>query len=392
MVIIIGATTLFVGSRSPNAIRLKRADDSLKSLQQAKEALLAYAITADSPGGLPCPDSDNDGEQNAAGNNCVTFRGWLPFRTLGLPDLRDGSGERLWYGLADGFRENTNPINSDTNATLTLNALNEHIAVILAPGRPVDGQGPRFTNDFTGLGNSAQVAHYLEQDNAQNPVTAFISSDPNPADDEPFNDIALGITPRELLPAVERTVAGELRLRLSNILDGTCGTVNLPNAAVFGGDSTDAVTSPPAATALTRGAVPGNVWINDQFVSGIADAAWNNNCRLANWFFANKWNTMVYYEFCPTPPSPTPPSPTPPNCLETCVGVTDCPVNTGDARNVVIIMAGREQAGQNREADKTDLSEFFENENNDKDAQFVDVNPNADPANHNDILLHLPNP
>ena len=82
-----------------------------RSLARAREALLAYAadrpIDADvGPGYLPCPDLDNDGWAEStcgslAGDVGQRERlGRLPWKTLGLEDLRDGHGERLWYAVS----------------------------------------------------------------------------------------------------------------------------------------------------------------------------------------------------------------------------------------------------------------------------------------------------
>ena len=56
------------------------------------------AIGASRLGDLPCPDRDDDGDADAV-PGCDTAAlalGRLPWKTLGLPDLRDGDGERLW--------------------------------------------------------------------------------------------------------------------------------------------------------------------------------------------------------------------------------------------------------------------------------------------------------
>jgi hypothetical protein len=81
------------------------------ALAQAREALVAYAaghaINASvGPGYLPCPDLDNDGWAEStcgslSGEGGQAQRlGRLPWKTLGLPDLRDGFGERLWYAVS----------------------------------------------------------------------------------------------------------------------------------------------------------------------------------------------------------------------------------------------------------------------------------------------------
>jgi hypothetical protein len=90
---------------------LARERGSERALAQAREALIAYAAdrpitTAVGPGYLPCPDTDDDGWAEAT---CGSLSGHLgqaerigrlPWKTLGLPDLRDGHGERLWYAVS----------------------------------------------------------------------------------------------------------------------------------------------------------------------------------------------------------------------------------------------------------------------------------------------------
>ena len=81
------------------------------SLQLAREALLAYAAdraidAGVGPGYLPCPDRDGDGWAeptcgSLAGDSGQAQRlGLLPWKTLGLPELRDAEGEPLWYAVS----------------------------------------------------------------------------------------------------------------------------------------------------------------------------------------------------------------------------------------------------------------------------------------------------
>lgn len=96
---------------SAQATSVQRARISERALAQAREALIAHAaerpITREvGPGYLPCPDTDDDGWAEAT---CGSLSGHLgqaerlgrlPWKTLGLPDLRDGHGERLWYAVS----------------------------------------------------------------------------------------------------------------------------------------------------------------------------------------------------------------------------------------------------------------------------------------------------
>ena len=102
------AAIAMLSAIAPTAHRNAESD---RALAQAREALVAYAADRDinawvGPGYLPCPDLDDDGWAEATcgsqgGDTGQAQRlGRLPWKTLGLPDLRDGHGERLWYAVS----------------------------------------------------------------------------------------------------------------------------------------------------------------------------------------------------------------------------------------------------------------------------------------------------
>jgi len=183
------------------------------ALGLAREALIARAATdATSPGSLPCPDTNNDGSAELfVGVNCPAYIGRLPWKTLGLPDLRDGYGERLWYALSPNFRDNLAfaPINSDTAGQLTLTGLapiNNVVAIIFSPG-PAIGSQQRDSS------NENDPTNYLEASNAAGsppgPPNNFNFNAFQPSGT--FNDRLLAITSDMLFPEVERRVAREAR-------------------------------------------------------------------------------------------------------------------------------------------------------------------------------------
>ena len=104
LLLILGLTigaSLFLSTWNRSAPRLAQEKASQLSLLQAKQALIAYAVSVYPagdvrPGDLPCPDTNNDGKKenacgNASGSSGQAARlGRLPWRSLGLPDLRDG--------------------------------------------------------------------------------------------------------------------------------------------------------------------------------------------------------------------------------------------------------------------------------------------------------------
>jgi len=89
----------------------QRAAASDRTLAIAREALIAHATSRPldeivGPGYLPCPDLDDDGWAEPTCGSLTGETGqWqrlgrLPWKTLGLPDLRDAFGERLWYAVS----------------------------------------------------------------------------------------------------------------------------------------------------------------------------------------------------------------------------------------------------------------------------------------------------
>ncbi len=109
---LLALAALDISWRMAGALREQASD---RVLLQAREALVAYASDRSisrelGPGYLPCPDLDDDGW---AESTCGSLTGdvgqaqrigRLPWKTLGLPDLRDGDGERLWYAVSTKYK------------------------------------------------------------------------------------------------------------------------------------------------------------------------------------------------------------------------------------------------------------------------------------------------
>ncbi|HSG24178.1 MAG TPA: hypothetical protein VLA64_14610 [Azonexus sp.] len=185
------------------------------ALAKAKEALIAYAVTDnDRPGSLPCPDlaTNSAGFSNIPGdgksdmftvNQCPTYVGWLPWVTLDLPELTDDTGTRLWFVLAPALRnhDSAQPINSDTPTGLQVDGNNDIAALVIASRTPLSGQNRPSNNP----------ADYLDGENGNGSDHKYISGPQSAV----FNDIVLIITRQELMAAVEKRVANELKSCLS---------------------------------------------------------------------------------------------------------------------------------------------------------------------------------
>jgi len=236
LLIFVGAASFFTFF-SPSSSRLRQDEQTTKLMAEAKEALIGYAVSsATRPGQLPCPDANNDGlAEPLASGNCPNDIGRLPWKTLGLEDLRDSAGERLWYAASPVFtRDGTScanpnnplapcPLNSDTRGTLTVSQdkaaaviTNEAVAIIFAPGPTLPGQ-------IRNLANENNPANYLDTtDGVSNSAPpAFIAAQnsdslpPSPPP-SPFNDRLIVIDTTHLITVVEKRVARTLLKMLTD--------------------------------------------------------------------------------------------------------------------------------------------------------------------------------
>src|SRR5258706_13312780 len=125
------------------------------ALALARDALLGRALSdTNHPGSLPCPDAVTNIANNVpgdgvadllTGSNCPSYIGRLPWKTLELPELRDGDGENLWYALSPAFVDApTNAINTDSIGTITAYSGNNTgvgssraVPVLFSPGAPI---------------------------------------------------------------------------------------------------------------------------------------------------------------------------------------------------------------------------------------------------------------
>jgi len=203
------AATVFVSMLSSSDIQNKRDKQTAAALAEAKAALIGYAASdTNRPGELPCPDYDGDGKITIPGDYngsaCKSYTGRLPWISLGLPDLRDGYGERLWYAVSVNFHANsTAQVNSNVPGQLSIGGIspaNNVIAIVFAPGPPLSGQ----VRDATHVNDPTS---YLEGNNALGlSNTNFTTANASAT----FNDRLLPITNANLFPAVEKRIAGEI--------------------------------------------------------------------------------------------------------------------------------------------------------------------------------------
>lgn len=198
--IFLGATTWILGRSGGTNARNQQDQSTANAMAQAREALVGRAATdANRPGSLTCPDISNDGVADGVAGNCTSFVGRFPWKTLDLPELLDGNGERLWYALSPGLRDNpaAEPINSQKALELTLDGTANIAAIIFSPGPPLANQNARPSNT---------VADYLDGSNNDGDTT-YISG-PQSAT---FNDKTLAIAREDIFRTVNQRVLAEIR-------------------------------------------------------------------------------------------------------------------------------------------------------------------------------------
>lgn len=283
LLVLVGvAATSFVYVRAmPRDDAALRAQRTAAALALARDALIGRAA-ADNirPGSLPCPDVNNDGTADGAFGNCTRYLGRLPWRTLGLPELRDGWGERLWYVLSSAYRDNASggPLNSDTPGALTLRNASGTVlaadvpALVIAPGPVVGGQSRE-------PGNQSLAAMYLEGENA-NGDAAYVAAPASAG----FNDTLLAVGREDLFRLVIVRVAKEARDGLERYR-AAHQYYPAANPYAAGGPMyyCDAAT--------LRGRIP--LTINSAGAGCAAQALWD--AELPDWFFSNGWNLLTHY-------------------------------------------------------------------------------------------------
>ena len=320
------------------------------ALAQAKAALIGYAATYrdsrpnEGLGYLPCPDTNNTGiAQLNCGNAGETVIGRLPYKTLGLPDLRTADGECLWYMVSGSHKNNPKspPLNWDSRGQIRVQDLSGQaladpadasggvVAVIIAPGAPLPGQNRPAGNLNCSGDASNSIASYLDGNPGGNYAAATpgtltaVAGQPR---SNVSNDRLSWIAARELFTPIARRsdLLGTLLPQLVTCLNFT-GSNSIP--------ATPANSLTAGAKKIVSAAGIDEVMSPAQrncILDAPASAAWVN------------WKDHFRYVVCNSPSS---------NCLQ--VGAAAC--------SGVLLFGGRMTDGNPRTAaEKATLTSYFD--------------------------------
>jgi len=439
IVLIFAALSLKQLNRSE--LKQLKLDKSRLVLAEAKQALIAYAsenfatvncgINCPRPGDLPCPDTNNDGEAEGTCSTQQSRLGRLPWKTLGLNDLKDGDGESLWYAVSDRYKNNPRvlPLNSDTVGSISLrntsgqlinDASNNNglVALIIAPHASLSrSDGLQQTRTPA---NQLTASHYLDiafgEDNAsftEDSGDGFIAGEVVQNDQLIVNDLILPITTTQIQTVMQKRVLSEvMQAMLAFYCNGQMQVSTrqcLPN--------NDTYLPAPAAinntTCLTNADLNLNDCIADDTQDfgripsampdpndpGVNIPIWETvntqsilrGAQTNNWFQQNSWRELILYA-----PAPACTDSTTNGCevteqfLTLRNSLTPRAAASDLNKQLVLVSAGIRLNAQNRTtlADKSVLSNYVEGDNL-TPSDFI-YNRTLQSANQNDLATSIP--
>jgi len=257
--IVLTAVTFVVTNLSVNKSRETRHTNTANALAQAKEALISYAATfhdtnagggaarAGLMGFLPCPEILTSDPEGTSINSCegeyISAIGRVPWKELGVPPLKDGSGSCLWYAVSSEYKNGgkgvldpaalglalgpgysrSEMLNDDSNGSFTLSDQNGNIirgntpedrvvAIIIAPGAQLSGQNRANPVANTQCGDDFNTANFLETFNGvdnrsittgtRHSIDGFITS--GRVSNNALNDQIITISQREIFDEIKR--------------------------------------------------------------------------------------------------------------------------------------------------------------------------------------------
>lgn len=359
VILIIGATAMLVSSLNSAAPQLARGMSSTNALAQAKEALIGYAITYSNThtnvnGFLPCPDQGQNSTQDGTANSTcaitdISAIGKLPWKSLGLQPLRDGSSECLWYAVSGTYKNSpdTDLMNWDNNGLFQImapdgvnflagsSAENQPVAVIFAPGSPIGAQSRTPATNAPSCGGNYTASNYLDNDTIHginnavtsttaNTVTQFVNgSVKDSSGTEIVNDRLLFITREELFNAIKKR--NDLTLSITNQAVLCLATLPNPKTIDF-------------TTTIETAGITQGIGMNRIITGRISSTDCTGSSNIA----VQKWRDNLAYAKCSS-------------------GMQCLTIN-GSTCKGIIIFAGEKTSTQNRisNSQKNDWSNYLE--------------------------------
>lgn len=402
LVLLLGSIVALYGVSGASVnIDAKREAFNRDVLIRAKTALIEYTVSRDDPdrpGAFPCPvpapSSVNYRGEGQAAIACgaANLIGRLPWKTLGLPELRDADGELLWYAVSAAFSYQQIPnsnfssaVNSNTQSKLVIETdqvgaptINNVAVVIFAAGSPLAAQD-RSNTIKTCATTSKKIEavycpdNYLEPKGSANNADAdgpFARAKKSPT----LNDQLEYIVPEDFIPSIEGRIAAHVKQSLAVYF---ASNGYYPYAAPFD-DYDDAfcglnVYSGRFADSATNGGTSSAAYCGkrlDKNGKEIGAEDWppsGTPGALPAWFLNNYWHSTMFYAVAKSYTNGAPRTSPP------CIVPGDCLTLDGDpTTQVVVIFPGTPNSTQSRPTSASaksakigkDISNYFESAEN----------------------------
>ncbi|MCK5396495.1 MAG: hypothetical protein KAJ32_10900 [Gammaproteobacteria bacterium] len=236
IVIVLAFTSYIFSELSISEIKVDVDKNTQINLKKAKQALIDYAVTYSDRvvghdyGILPYPEADFNGDD---GNTDTTVTGstkntnvvgWLPWRALDIPNLKDDSGTCLFYAVSGTYKlgasVQADMVNEDSTGMFQVknsagdivqgnNIEDRIVALVIAPGLELPGQVRNITEPLSSCGRDyGNNSAYLEGDgatdnsfttNLTDEIDYFIhATSTSSVEVVPYNDKFLTITRDEI--------------------------------------------------------------------------------------------------------------------------------------------------------------------------------------------------
>ncbi|MES2636379.1 MAG: hypothetical protein V4605_03570 [Pseudomonadota bacterium] len=361
--VVLTATAYLMHAYSPAQLKNNQNKVTQQALADAKQALLAYAveditiakrsppllrcvdvnsdgaINSDDlpytpkgcncgencrrPGDLPCADKENSGEAKTACLDEGLRFGRFPWKTLGADDLRDGTGERLWYAVSNQYKNNPRlPMNSQTPGAISLSGIegklindasinNGLVALVIAVQAPLtryDLDASAQTQQIRSVSNINDPIQYLDltqnEDNAnfvEFSKNGFISGIKKLMQNNQSviisNDVILPIYQSDIANISKTIVLNEVAKALKNDAD-ILPAPSKANESTCKGFAKIEEGACSADMASTDGYIPVSSG-DDATFTGWQTKNVNSILRgesMHNWFQQNGWRSLVKYQ------------------------------------------------------------------------------------------------
>lgn len=242
IIIVLAFVTYSFSGISISQVHIDQSKSTMLALKQAKQAVINYAVTysdriSSAPvkneyGLLPNAETFLNGFYGTMAGNAgpknTNVIGWLPWRSLGLPVLKDESGTCLFYAISGTYKVGSNTqadmINEDSIGMFQIvdaagkvikgSADQDRVvAVVIAPGEALPGQARNPLETSSNCGDDySNVSAYLDDAGVANNSTVsaledtvdkFIhATETSKKEAVPYNDKFLTITRDEIWDAI----------------------------------------------------------------------------------------------------------------------------------------------------------------------------------------------